>query len=214
MISTLISADSATISNYMYYLITGWPALIVLFPAIGIIAIYHSWYFLYAPFWITCLVVTNHFFSKLSQRMVVKKLKYSDQIGQRATEIVKGMKNIKFNVWENVSVKSIMSYRKGELKINSFYLILIFIAINFGNLVPTCITASIYVSSLRDGISLNVSEVYFLLALTSTLVSPSVNLVKWYNFKIRSDVSFSRISKFLGLEAKIVSNRSNDVEKG
>jgi hypothetical protein len=56
--------------------------------------------------------------------------------------------------------------------------------------------------------------VYFLISLASTLVSPSVTLVKWYNFKVRSDVSFSRISKFLGLEAKIVSNRSDEVKKG
>jgi hypothetical protein len=93
-------------------------------------------------------------------------------------------------------------------------MILTFIAINFGNLVPTCITASIYISTLRDGTTLDVSEVYFLIALSSTLIGPSITLVKWYNFRVRSNVSFSRISKFLGLEAKIVSNRSDQVEKG
>jgi hypothetical protein len=93
-------------------------------------------------------------------------------------------------------------------------MVLVFIAINFANLVPACITASIYLCSLRDGISLDVSEVYFLISLASTLTYPSIALVRWYNFKVRSDVSFSRISKFLGLEAKKVSNRSDRVEKG
>jgi hypothetical protein len=46
--------------------------------------------------------------------MLVKKFKFSDGVGMIASEIVKGMKNIKFNVWEDVSIENIMKYRKGE----------------------------------------------------------------------------------------------------
>jgi hypothetical protein len=45
---------------------------------------------------------------------LVKKVKFSDGIGRNVSEFVKGMKNIKFNVWEDVSVENVMKYRRGE----------------------------------------------------------------------------------------------------
>jgi hypothetical protein len=63
MISTLLSADEITIGQYMYFCIIGSSSLVVIFPAIAIIAYYHGLYFLFAPFWIACLVLINNFFN-------------------------------------------------------------------------------------------------------------------------------------------------------
>ena len=124
-----------------------------------------------------------------TKKIVVKRAKLNDGLGLMANEMVKGIKNIKFNVWEKVSLDKIMNFRKGALKLNSFYYIFNFVAVYFGTLVPSCIISCIYILTLRNGKTFELSEVYFLISLCSTLIWPSVTIVKSINFFVRAKIS-------------------------
>lgn len=202
MISTMITNDEMTLEIFMYFSIVGTSSLIVLIPNISILAYYYGWYFLFAPFWIILLVIIQTFIGSLTKKLVIKRAKYNDGLGLMANEMVKGIKNIKFNVWEKVSENKIMTYRRGETMLNSIYYIYNFVAVHLGTLIPSCMIACIYILSLRSGKTIELAEVYFLVSLCSTLVHPSVTIVKSINFYIRAMISLDRIQNFVNVEVK------------
>lgn len=213
-ISTMIIYDEMILEIFSYFMIIGTGSLIVLIPTISILAYFYGWHFLFAPFWIICLVLIQSFIGQLIKRLSMRLAKLNDKLGLLAKELVQGIKNIKFNVWEDVSLHNTMKIRKGTLFENSIYYLYNFTAVNFGSLIPSCIISSIYISMRRGNSDFNLSEIYFMISLCSTLAWPSVTIVKSINFFVRAKVSAKRISNFLDVEAKQENNTKKDIPLG
>lgn len=148
--------------------------MIILVAGLSILAYYYGIYFLFAPFWIAVLILLNSILSNMTKPYLVRKSKLTDSIGVAATEMVKGMKNIKFNTWEKVSFEKIISLRKKEAFLTSIYYILTYVSINIGTIIPSFIVGSIYITRLRNEFTFDTAEVFFLISLSSMLLWPSV----------------------------------------
>lgn len=210
LISNIITSDLQSIIHYVYFLIVGYSSLLFMIPALAIIYYHYEWYFLFAPFWIVVLMLVNAVFTHIATIFMIKRTKYSDNLGVLANEIVKGIKNIKFNVWEKISLKKTMHERRGDGKMNSWYMLLTQNINNLSYFVPTLIVASIHIVFLRQGKSFTLSEVYFLISICSSLILPSINLTEFVIYGAKQKVSIARLANFMNIESK--KNISNDVE--
>ena len=214
LISSLISADMQVVDIYSYFQIVGYSSMIVLVAALSILLYYYGVYILFAPFWIAVLVLLNSILSNMTKPYLMKKSKLTDSIGVAASEMVKGMKNIKFNTLEQVSFERVMDLRKKEAYLTSIYYILTYVSINIGTIIPSFIVGSIYIARTRNGYTFDTAEVFFLISLSSMLLWPSVQLVKMFNFYIRQRVSIQRVSNFMAVDAVKKSNRTEAVQVG
>lgn len=149
LISNIITSDLLSIIHYAYFLIVGYSSIIFMIPALAIFYYHYEWYFLFAPAWIIVLMLVNAAFTEVATHFMIKRTKYSDNLGVLANEIVKGIKNIKFNVWEKISLKKTMEQRRGDGKMNSLYILLTQNINNFSYFVPTLIVASIHIAFTR-----------------------------------------------------------------
>lgn len=149
LISNIITSDLLSVIHYAYFLIVGYSSIIFMIPALAIFYYHYEWYFLFAPAWITVLMLVNAAFTEVATHFMIKRTKYSDNLGVLANEIVKGIKNIKFNVWEKISLKKTMEQRRGDGKMNSLYILLNQNINNFSYFVPTLIVASIHIAFTR-----------------------------------------------------------------
>ena len=150
-ITSLITSDQLLISINSFYLIAGTSSIVVLISSLGILAYYFGWYFILAPFWIVFFFLLNNIIIKIANPLYMRKIRLNDKIGVLANEIVKGIKSIKFNVWEKVSLDKVMEIRKDESYSYSKFNILIFITNNIGIMVPYAIIVSIYIFRTNDG---------------------------------------------------------------
>lgn len=119
LISSFMTSDLISVNSYSYYSIVGKSSIVVLIPTLSILWFLYGWYFVFAPIWIVCLMVLNVTLSEIAKTFMVRKAKFTDSLGVIISEMIKGIKNIKFNVWEEVSLEKIMALRQGEAKMKS-----------------------------------------------------------------------------------------------
>ena len=192
----------------------GIPSVILILVSLFILFYYYGVYFLFAPLWIIILMIINNVIVNYAKQFTIARAKYNDGIGLAANEMVKGMKNIKFNVWEYVSLEKIMNLRRGEADQTRKFNFLMFISANLTTIIPSAIISSIYIMRVSNQEVFTVSEVYFMISLCQMLVGPSTGLVRLLNFRVRSKISKARISNFMEIDADAVSNRTENQPKG
>lgn len=192
----------------------GIPALIIIFVSLFILYSYYGLYFLFAPFWIIILVIINNIIMNYAKHFTIARAKLNDGIGVAANEMVKGMKNIKFNVWEYVSLEKIMTFRRGEADQTKKFNLLMFNSTNLTTIIPSAIVSSIYIMRVSNQENFTISEVFFMISLCQMLVMPSTGLVRLMNFRVRSKISKARISNFMAIDTESVSNRTENLPKG
>ena len=117
-----------------------------------------------------------------------------------ANEIIKGIKSIKFNVWEKVTQAKVMEARKLESYSYSKFNIIIFIANNIGIMVPYSIIVCIYIFRTNDGETFGLGDVYFLISLCSMLIGPTLMLMRTINSRVRTQLSYARFDNFMALD--------------
>ena len=201
LISNIITSDLQAIVHHVYFKIVGYSSVIFMAPALTIFYYFYEWYFVFAPIWIVVLMLVNAIFTEIGKHFMIKRTRFSDSLGVLANEIVKGIKNIKFNDWEKISLRKIMDVRRGDGKMNSIYLFFTQNIINFSYFVPSLIVASIHIVFTRESKSFSLSEIYFLITISSSLVLPSINLTEFVIYGARQKVSIGRLSNFMNISS-------------
>lgn len=201
LISSFLTSDLISVNSFSYYSIVGKSSIVVLIPTLFILWLLYGWYFVFAPLWIACLMILNVTLSEIAKIFMVRKAKMADSLGVVISEMIKGIKNIKFNVWEEVSLQKIMGLRKGEAKMKSWFYLFTTSSQQFGVLVPSFIIASMYLVRTRDLYEISVAEVYFLISICSLLVMPTIFIVQYLTELVRSRVTFERLNNFMSIES-------------
>lgn len=158
---------------YYYFKMSGIPSVILIIVSLAILYYYYGLYFLFAPFWIICLMIFNNIIMNYAKKFTIARAKYNDGIGLAANEMVKGIKNIKFNVWEYVSLEKIMTLRRGEADQTKKFNLLMFSSNNLTTIIPSVIISSIYIATTNNEKRFTLPEVFFMISLCSMLIGPS-----------------------------------------
>ena len=146
------------------------------------------------------MMIVQYFASKFNLKVVfLKRAKYYDKMGSAITETVKGIKMIKFNALEEVSLKNIMDFRR-----ETTFLTLVFFFLNVGlqlvtQLIPMISSFLIFWVATRNE-PMEVADVYFLVSIVSLVFYTSRMIVVAMNRIAKSRVSLKRLDKFFSLE--------------
>lgn len=213
-ITSMITSDQLLISINSFYLIAGTSSVVVLASSLTILAYFYGWYSIFAPFWIIVFFLLNNILVKFANPLYMRKIRLNDKIGVLANEIIKGIKSIKFNVWEKVTLEKVMDARKDESYSYSKFNIIIFIANNIGIMVPYSIIVCIYIFRTNDGEAFTLGDVYFLISLCSMLIGPTLMLMRTINSRVRTRLSYSRYDNFMALDFEKSDSKNESLLRG
>ena len=154
--------------------------------------------------------VINKNITKLQGTILMK----AESRGKKVSEIVNGIKMIKFNAWEPMLIDQTQKIRQSERDTLFRYFLLKSISENLGLLIPLLcclICFPIYKITADD---LTVSKTFSLLTLFTNLLFPiKIYFLSW-NTKFSALVSSKRIDKIIGLEANPLQSDDLGIDKG
>jgi ABC-type bacteriocin/lantibiotic exporter with double-glycine peptidase domain len=134
-------------------------------------------------------------------------------MGSFINEMIKGIKNIKFNGLELNSLQKIMEFRKaGMFRTFLFFNINMFMSY-LSHLFPS-ITTLIIIWYVVKNSNMTIAESYFLVSITSLLFYPGRMIVTALNTYSSAKVGFDRIDKFLSLQEKNVKIQDDSLPIG
>lgn len=117
--------------------------------------------------------------------------------GKRVSEIVNGIKVIKFNAWENIMIEKIEKIRKAERSLLFKYFTLQNISLSLRLLVPIfcCLACfSVYQSQIEK---LTVANAFSMITLFANLINPVKAFFEALDNRAAALVASSRLDKLL-----------------
>lgn len=120
-----------------------------------------------------------------------------DQRGKLVNEAVAGIKNIKFNAWEDLITKKSSKLREKETSHNLRYLGIRFVLNGLADLVPVFLNLaiiSIYTSFISE---INLTDSLILIAYGNMLMMPTKNTVVAFGTLAGARISCQRLDKLL-----------------
>lgn len=142
-ITNFITSDVVTIAfNYRYLIsLAVVPVMLVFMTAI--VFIKFSWAAFILPALFMVMVVLQQKGNNWAQKHNQVRLKTMDQRGKLVNEAVSGIKNIKFNAWEDLIKKKSSQLREQETSHNFKYLDIRFVLNGLADLVPVFLNLAI-----------------------------------------------------------------------
>jgi ATP-binding cassette subfamily C (CFTR/MRP) protein 4 len=213
-ITALLAGDALQLSNFNFFINTliSVPVLII---AITLILV--------KEFGLICLV-TPVVFVLLTwiqykgstwclNNVFGQRAKLYDQLGTYINETIKGIKSIKFNGWEDLSLSKIMELRMaGQALTKIFFAIHTFMSY-VANLFPP-VTTLIIIWYTISTTNMTLADSYFLASITSLLFYPGKTVVTGLDTWNSVTIALRRIDKFLSVEEKKVNIESTEVALG
>lgn len=173
-----------------------------------------GWVSFFAPLLIVLISIFQIWINKLVFKIQRQRLKIAGSRANQVSEIVNGIKVIKFNTWENFIIEKISKIRLSEKNFVFKY----FLAKNFAKLteylVPYVLTFLcfwVYQAYVDD---LNVTKVFSVLSIFQNLFFPISMFFLAYNARTQSLVSSDRVDKLLKLEDFVPLEDDLKLEKG
>ena len=153
-----------------------------------------SWVGLVAPITILVLVVFQLQLNKAMYTINKKRFELSDQRGKKVSEIVNGIKMIKFNAWENIMIDQVGDIREKEsTQLVKFFLIKSF-ATGIGVLSSSLSGLIVFYLYTQFVGELDLPKVYMILSILNNLVHPIVLLQRALERYLATKVSSERFS--------------------
>ena len=165
--------------------------------------IYFNWLAILFPLfvlvWVIVIVIGNYYLYKYQSQMMV----VTDKRGKLITECLTGIKNIKFECWESISMKRLQNYRKKE---SSYLFKYVFIRIMLNAFVdiltPFFILTflSIYTSFYDD---ITISNAYLLISLSNLCNYPLRAFVALIDSYSSVQLALKRINSLLNVPERV-----------
>ena len=211
-ITALLAGDALQLSNFNFFINTliSVPILII---AITLILVLEFGYIcLVTPVVFVVLTWIQYKGSNWCLNNVFgQRAKLYDQLGTYINETIKGIKSIKFNGWEDLSLTKIMELRTaGQALTKIFFTIHTFMSY-VANLFPP-VTTLIIIWYTMSTIGMTLPSSYFLASITSLLFYPGKTVVTGLDTCNSVTIALGRIDKFLDVEEKKVNVKSEEVE--
>ncbi|CAD8124167.1 unnamed protein product [Paramecium sonneborni] len=196
-INTLLTADLDQIMLINYTIRDTWEAVLLITGCL--IFLYHldSHAGTIVVITMLCAQVFNLIVTVVMMRSKKKMLKCKDMRVGLSTDVIEGMKQIKYLSWEDTFSKKIMGFRNWE-----FFMLALLKGFDglcsiFWNNVSYVLLCTYIISSVNNGKSLSDLNIFSLIAVFNMMIFP-LGILPWcINSGSLAYVSFKRISKFL-----------------
>ncbi|CAD8191671.1 unnamed protein product [Paramecium octaurelia] len=196
-INTLLTADLDQIMLINFTIRDTWEAILLITGCL--IFLYHldSHAGTIVVITMLCAQVFNLIVTAVMMRSEKKMLEYKDMRVGLSTDVIEGMKQIKYLSWEETFSKKIMGFRNWEFFMLSLLKGFDGLCSIFWNNVSYVLLCTYIISSVNNGKSLSDLNIFSLIAVFNMMIFP-LGILPWcINSGLLAYVSFSRISKFL-----------------
>ncbi|XP_069744034.1 ATP-binding cassette sub-family C member 10 isoform X2 [Narcine bancroftii] len=143
------------------------------------------------------LVPINKIIANIIMENNKKMLKHKDSRVMLMTEILFGMRLIKFYTWEDHFIEKVDNYRKKELHHLRIIKYLDAVCVYMWAALPVVISFVTFVTYILMGHQLTAAKVFTVLALVGMLIMPLNNFPWVLNGMLQAKVSLDRIQQFL-----------------
>ncbi|CAD8190047.1 unnamed protein product [Paramecium pentaurelia] len=196
-INTLLTADLDQIMLINFTIRDTWEAILLITGCL--IFLYHldSHAGTIVVITMLCAQVFNLIVTAVMMRSEKKMLEYKDMRVGLSTDVIEGMKQIKYLSWEETFSKKIMGFRNWEFFMLSLLKGFDGLCSIFWNNVSYVLLCTYIISSVSNGKSLSDLNIFSLIAVFNTMIFP-LGILPWcINSGLLAYVSFKRISQFL-----------------
>lgn len=210
MVSNLLTQDIGTISiNWRFLMTLMVIPVVVIFTTI-VLCIRFSWVGLFMPVIFFALVYLQMLGNKIMHAATTRLLKHSDQRGKILNESIAGIKNIKFNAWENLVFTKTSSIRSKETSNAFIYMIVRFFINGFSDLIAVFLNLTIILIYSKYVNQITLSDVLVLISYGNMVQMPTKYVVVAFSTHNGATVSFSRLNKllFTRLQENVVKERA------
>ena len=168
MMTSNTKALGASLSSHFHFIIS--PLMIVIYSINLITEI--GWMGLAVPVIVLIIVQLQNLMHKRLRDLNKKRFQVADQRGKKISEVISGIKMIKFNAWEQIMIDQIDEMRLRERSILKKYFLIKGLILSFGVFSPLLCGVFIfwYYSTYRGGLTL--PQTYALLAIFNNLIHP------------------------------------------
>ncbi|CAK64501.1 unnamed protein product (macronuclear) [Paramecium tetraurelia] len=141
--------------------------------------------------------VINFIMTFIMAKAEAQHLIYKDKRVSLQSDLIEGMKQIKFLSWEGIFYKKIMKIRKCEFKMLSIYKALDGFGAVFWNNISYILLCIFVIYSVNNGKDLQELNIFSLIAIFNTMIFPLCVLPWSLSIGYTSLISFNRFSQFL-----------------
>lgn len=189
------------------------PLLILIFT--GMIIYVVGWLGLVVIFIILFSVPFQVYWNKKAMEINARRLVLADKRAKLVSEIITGIKNIKFNTWEAVMIKNINEIRVQEKKLIVTSNVLKGVGDAFAKaLPPICSIVVIWIYNASNDVRLNIADTFYIITLFNLMVQP-INMILFALISlINALLSAQRVQKFLKLNDSELQKDEAALKKG
>lgn len=138
------------------------------------------------------------FVNKITTPMIAKKKIYADRRVKFISEVVTGIKNVKFQAWEDQVLKRIEDLRAQECALLKRYISLRLLAMQISDLNSSlCILFFFVFYTVVNGKNLTLAEAYMVISFISQLSAPSKIMNMAIDKMTASQISLERLEKVI-----------------
>ena len=197
MITNFITGDVVSIAFSFRFLVISVPLPFMIIYSTVVIFIKFSWIALFLPAIFFITVYLQMLGTTIMNKNNISRLKTSDLRGKVVNETISGIKNIKFNAWEDLIIWKTTKMRTLETHNTFIYLMVRFFFNGLADLVPVFLNLVLIISYNAFIGKLELSDTLMLIAYGNMLMMPTKQTVVAFSTYNAARVSFSRIDKLL-----------------
>lgn len=213
-ITSMTAGDANQIASLSFFINAIISVPIIIIGITILLVIEFGWISLVTPVIFILLTYIQYLGTKFNMRNVFgARARIYDQMGTYINEMIKGIKSIKFNGWELISLDKIMGFRTAGMHLSFLFFNIQMFMSYLSHLFPSMTTLVIlwYVQAYSG---MTLAESYFLVGITSLLYYPGRMIVTALNTLSSVLVGFGRIDKFLNLEEKSLDIQDDSLKTG
>ena len=214
-VSQLMTSDNKSMSSAMFIMFQLWTSPILVTGYMIILMSEVGWLGLIAPVLLVILIFTQVQTNKKLAALDKQRKKVADQRSKRISEMVMGIKLIKFNAWEEIVDERIRKLRQKESALLLRYFIYLGIGMSLGVFFPLVTSLVIfYAYNGLNGKSLTIPQTYSILALFNNLQHPIRFFQVAVTRRITAMVASDRLDTLNSVEGKSPQRDDMELEPG
>ena len=197
MITNFITTDVWTIAFSYSFLVRSVPLPFIVTYATIVVWVRFSWVAILLPIIFCITVYLQKVGNQIMNTANNNRLKTSDVRSKVVNETISGIKNIKFNAWEDLILEKTSKMRENESHNSFIYLLVRFFFNGFSDLIPVFLNLALIQTYDAAIGKLDLSDTLLLIAYGNMLMMPTKETVVAFSSYNAASVSFGRISKLL-----------------
>lgn len=196
-VTNFITSDCHALAINFRFLITITTVPIVVIYATIVIYLSFDWVALFLPVIFVTMVLLQMQGNKLMHIANSARLNTSDKRSKVVNEAISGIKNIKFNAWEDLIMEKSMKMRAIETYNTFKYLFVRFFFNGFADIIPVILNLVLILTYTKYIGKLKLSDTMTLIAYGNMLMMPTKRTVVAFSAYNTASVSYKRINSLL-----------------